>query len=100
MVPQYPDPKEKMQPTRERTPSVPWSKYIKKNPEKIEMRNCIRFSLDKNNIVCNDFNERKEDLYVYNQFDESNTSKLPTRKMHPFPDSKLKYKIIRRKTML
>ena len=79
-----------MHPTRERTPSVPWSRFIKKNPEKIDIRACIRFSLDKNNIVCSDFNERKEDLYVYNQFAESNASKLPTRKVHPFPDSKLK----------
>ena len=76
-------------------PSVPWSKYWKKNTEKIEMRECIRFSKVKNNIVCNDVNERKEDLYLYNQFDESNTSKLPTRKMHPFPWSKLGFKNIK-----
>ena len=48
-------------------------------------------NLDKNNIVCNDVNERKEDLYVYNQFNEPNTSKLPTRKIHPFPCSKFKF---------
>ena len=80
-----------MQPASERTPSVPWQKFSKKNPEKLEMRECIRFSKNKNNVVCTEIKERKEDLYTYQQFDESNTSKLPTRKSHPFPCSKLKF---------
>jgi len=64
----------------------PWANFVKSNSKKVTMKDghCIRFSKDKEINECNDITVREDSYYIYDPFNKTDHSNLPTRKMHPF----------------